>query len=302
MIRLLPEERQTVVQYIHSICAIALDPSKDYLIESRLSVLMEETRCASFSELISRSRSEANGALKRRIIDQITTNETFFFRDSSPFDLLRFKIIPDLIDRRARLGTTVPIRIWSAACSTGQEIYSICIVLRELLGDLNGYNVRLLGTDISDQAVARASEGIFSQIEIARGLTDSVRDKSFVPTPRAGRSGTSCGVWSASANSTLWKTSPRSAVSTSYFAGTSPFTSTTGIARRSFIASLSGSNPMVTLLWARWNRLRASARYFSRNGTCDPCITSSMRPTCFRALPSHKSIFRPNRFQTLLVR
>jgi chemotaxis protein methyltransferase CheR len=184
MIRLLPEERQTVVQYIHSICAIALDPSKDYLIESRLSVLMEETRCASFSELISRSRSEANGALKRRIIDQITTNETFFFRDSSPFDLLRFKIIPDLIDRRARLGTTVPIRIWSAACSTGQEIYSICIVLRELLGDLNGYNVRLLGTDISDQAVARASEGIFSQIEIARGLTDSVRDKSFVPHPK----------------------------------------------------------------------------------------------------------------------
>jgi chemotaxis protein methyltransferase CheR len=184
MIRLLPEERQNVVRYIHSICAIALDPTKDYLIESRLSALLEETRCPGFSELISRARSDAGGVLNRRIIDAITTNETFFFRDSSPFDLLRFKVVPDLIDRRARSRAPVPIRIWSAACSTGQEIYSIAIVLKELLGDLNGYNIRLLGTDISDQAVARASEGIFSPLEIARGLTDSVRDKCFVPHPR----------------------------------------------------------------------------------------------------------------------
>jgi len=184
MIRLLPEERQTVAQYIHSICAIALDQSKDYLIEGRLSGLMQETGCTSFTQLVSRSRSDLNGAVKRRIIDEITTNETLFFRDSSPFDLLRFKIIPEVIDRRARSGMTVPIRIWSAACSTGQEIYSIAIVLKELLGDLNRYNIRLVGTDISDQAVARASEGIFSQIEVDRGLTTAVRDKSFTPHPR----------------------------------------------------------------------------------------------------------------------
>ena len=123
--------------------------------------------------------------MKRRIIDEITTNETLFFRDSAPFDLLRFKIIPEIIDRRAKSGQAVtPIRIWSAACSTGQEIYSIAIVLRELLGDLRGYNVRLLGTDISDQAVARASEAIFSQIEIDRGLTAAARDKSFVAHPK----------------------------------------------------------------------------------------------------------------------
>jgi chemotaxis protein methyltransferase CheR len=184
MIKLLPEERQNVAQYIHSICAITLDQSKDYLIESRLSAVMEELKCTSFTQLVSRARSESNGALKRRIVDEITTGETLFFRDSSPFDLLRFKIIPELIDRRARSNVAVPIRIWSAACSTGQEIYSIAMVLRELLGDLNGYNIRLLGTDISDQAVARASEAIFSQVEIARGLTDAAREKSFLPHAR----------------------------------------------------------------------------------------------------------------------
>jgi chemotaxis protein methyltransferase CheR len=184
MIRLLPEERQLVTQYIHSICAITLDPSKDYLIESRLGNFARELNCASFTHLVNLSKSDSRGAIKRRIIDEITTNETLFFRDTSPFDLLRFKIVPDLLDRRARSGAAVPIRIWSAACSTGQEIYSIAIVLRELLGDLNGYNVRLIGTDISDQAVARASEGIFSEIEIARGLPDATRAKSFVPHPR----------------------------------------------------------------------------------------------------------------------
>jgi chemotaxis protein methyltransferase CheR len=184
MIKLLPEERQTVAQYIYSVCAIALDQSKDYLIESRLSGVMAETGATSFTQLVSRAKNDANGSLRRRIIDEITTNETLFFRDSAPFDLLRFKIIPEIIDRRAKSSAAIPIRIWSAACSTGQELYSIAIVLRELLGDLRGYNVRLLGTDISDNAVARASEGIFSQIEIDRGLTPSARDKSFVPHPR----------------------------------------------------------------------------------------------------------------------
>lgn len=181
MIKLLAEERQNVAQYIHSICAVTLDQSKDYLIESRLSALMDETKCRSFTELVSRCKSDLSGTLKRKVIDAITTGETLFFRDSSPFDLLRFKIVPEIIDRRTRSGLVVPIRIWSAACSTGQEIYSIAMVLKELLGNLSGYNIRLVGTDISDQAIARASAGIFSQIEIGRGLTDATREKYFTP-------------------------------------------------------------------------------------------------------------------------
>ena len=118
--------------------------------------------------------------MKRRIIDEITTGETLFFRDQSPFDLLRHKIIPEIADRRARTGSRTPIRVWSAACSTGQEIYSIAIVLKELLGDPGRYGIRLLGTDISDQAVARASAGVFSAVEISRGLDDSARSRYFV--------------------------------------------------------------------------------------------------------------------------
>lgn len=184
MIKLRSEERQQVAQYIHSLCAITLDDSKDYLIESRLSGLMEESKCTSFTQFVNLARSDVNGALKRRIIDEITTNETLFFRDSTPFDLLRGKIIPEIIDRRTRSGLSVPIRIWSAACSTGQEIYSIAMVLKELLGDLDRYSIRLIGTDISDQAVSRASDGVFSQIEIARGLTDAARDRFFLPHAR----------------------------------------------------------------------------------------------------------------------
>ena len=184
MIKLLPAERPEVAQYIYSICAITLDESKDYLIESRLHFLMADLKCTSFSQLVSRAKADASGALKHKIVDEITTGETLFFRDSSPFDLLRYKIVPDIIDRRARPGLTVPIRIWSAACSTGQELYSIAIVLRELLGNLSGYNIRMIGTDISDQAVARANEGVFSQVEIARGLTEASRTKSFVPHPK----------------------------------------------------------------------------------------------------------------------
>jgi chemotaxis protein methyltransferase CheR len=184
MIKLLPQERQNVAQYIHSICAITLDASKDYLIESRLSALMEEAKCTSFTQLVSQARSDSYGKLKRGIIDAITTNETLFFRDSAPFDLLRFKIIPEIIDHRARTGQIVPIRIWSAACATGQEIYSIAIILKEMLGDTRGYNIRLLGTDISDRAITQASQGIFSQVEIDRGLPAAARDKYFIHDPK----------------------------------------------------------------------------------------------------------------------
>lgn len=183
MIRLLPEERNEVARYIYSLCSISLDASKDYLIEGRLGKLLEENGLRSFSQLVTRSTADPSGALKRRIVDEITTGETLFFRDQSPFDLLRHKIIPEIVDRRARAGFRIPIRIWSAACSTGQEIYSIAILLRELLGDPNRYGLRLLGTDISDQAVARASAGVFGSIEVSRGLDDSSRTRYMIPHP-----------------------------------------------------------------------------------------------------------------------
>ncbi|MBY0506182.1 MAG: protein-glutamate O-methyltransferase CheR [Bryobacteraceae bacterium] len=181
--RLLPEEQAAVTQYVYALCAITLDSSKGYLIEGRLGPVAEEAGCRSFLELLQRSRTDPAGTLPRKIVNAITTNETLFFRDSSPFDLLRFKLIPEIVDRRAKANSKAPIRIWSAACSTGQELYSIAMVLTELLGDLGRHNIRLLGTDISDAAVAQASAGIFSHLEVSRGLADAARARFFRPDP-----------------------------------------------------------------------------------------------------------------------
>jgi len=184
LIRLLPEEQPVVTQYVYSLCSITLDTSKGYLIEGRLGPIAEEASCRNFLELVQRARTDSSGQLKRKIVDAITTNETLFFRDTSPFDLLRFKVIPEIIDRRAKANSKAPIRIWSAACSTGQEIYSIAMVLTELLGDLSRHNIRLFGTDVSDDAVAKASAGIYSPLEVGRGLADIARTRHFSAVPK----------------------------------------------------------------------------------------------------------------------
>lgn len=180
MIRLQPGERRDLAQHIYSLCALTLDESKGYLIESRLARLVEESGCGSYTGLLQKAKSDFTHSLNRRIVDAITTNETSFFRDMTPFDLLRHKIIPEVIDRHARTGSA-RIRIWSAACSTGQELYSIAMMLKELLGDPDRYGVRLLGTDISDHAVSSASRGWFSSVESSRGLTEAQRSRFFVP-------------------------------------------------------------------------------------------------------------------------
>ncbi len=167
-------------RYIQQSCGIVLDQSKAYLLETRLGGLMRETGASGFGDLFYKTRSESTGALRGKIVDAITTNETSFFRDTSPFDLLRHKLIPELIDRRNQLGIRpVSIRIWSAACSTGQEVYTIGLVLKDLLGNLGGYDIRILGTDISNRAVAAASRGHFSDLEIGRGLPVQAAQKYF---------------------------------------------------------------------------------------------------------------------------
>jgi chemotaxis protein methyltransferase CheR len=175
------EELAVWSRYIHEISGVNLDESKGYLIETRLGGLLRETGAKGFSELYNKARTDGSSTLKRKIIDAITTNETSFFRDTSPFDLLRHKLFPELIDRRGKAGVKpVPIRIWSAACSTGQEVYSTAIVLKELLGDMRGYDVRILGTDISNQAVAQASYAHFSRLEMDRGMAGDKIPKYFV--------------------------------------------------------------------------------------------------------------------------
>ncbi len=177
------EELTVWSRYVHEICGIFLDESKAYLLETRLGTLVRETGAGGFAELYYKAKADLTNGLRRKIIDAITTNETSFFRDTSPFDLLRHKIIPELIDRRRTSGQRpVPIRIWSAACSTGQEAYSTGIVLKELLGDLSGYDIRILGTDISDQALGKASHGYFTRLELDRGMPADRLVRFFAPS------------------------------------------------------------------------------------------------------------------------
>ncbi len=181
MIKVTPEEMKILAGYIRNITGITLSQDKAYLIETRLSKLAEELGCATYSEFYYKARADATKSLERRIVDAVTTKETLFFRDQAPFQLLQHKILPDLIDARKknRGSLPVPIRIWSAACSTGQEIYSVAIVLRELLPDFRSYNIKLLGTDISDEAIASASYGAYNQFEIQRGLPQDKLQKFF---------------------------------------------------------------------------------------------------------------------------
>jgi chemotaxis protein methyltransferase CheR len=175
------DELRVWSRYIHSITGISLDDSKGYLVETRFAGLLRETGSASTSELLHKVKADSTQALRRRVVDAITTGETSFFRDTSPFELLQHKVLPELIDRRRKTFGTgrVPIRIWSAACSSGQELYSTAIVLKELLGGFAGFDIRLLGTDISDKAVAAASRGYFNKLELERGMPAEKLAKYF---------------------------------------------------------------------------------------------------------------------------
>lgn len=184
MIKVTTDDIKAISKYILHISGIDLKESKAYLIETRLGDLMKEYKCSSYRELCSKAKTESNKDIENKIIDAISTNETLFFRDIRPFEVLQHKILPDLIDRRTERSSgllPIPIRIWSAACSTGQEVYSIAMVLKELLLDLKKYNVKLLGTDISDSAIGQASYGTYNKFEIERGLSKEKLQKYFVP-------------------------------------------------------------------------------------------------------------------------
>jgi len=184
MIKVTTDDIKTIRKYVLDISGIELDESKAYLVETRLGGLLEEYECSSYKELCSKAKTDSNKSIENKIIDAISTNETLFFRDTGPFEVLQHKILPDLIDRRTEKTSgllPIPIRIWSAACSTGQEVYSIAIVLKELLSDLKKYNVNLLGTDISDSAIGQASYGTYNKFEIERGLSKEKLQKYFIP-------------------------------------------------------------------------------------------------------------------------
>ncbi|MGC1463288.1 MAG: protein-glutamate O-methyltransferase CheR [Terracidiphilus sp.] len=154
-------------QLVFGLSRNVLDPSRDYLFETRLSRLLRNQGMNRLEELVHHLRSSKDSALERAIAEAMTINETSFFRDARPFELLRTDLLPKLIEGRRSLRA---LRVWSAACSTGQEGYSLAMLMREHFPTLVGWNLRIEGTDLSGEVVERAQAGRYHRIEINRGL------------------------------------------------------------------------------------------------------------------------------------
>jgi chemotaxis protein methyltransferase CheR len=153
-----------------------LDAGKETLVESRLSLLARREGIESVQVLLTRLRDPSSSRLQTQVVEVMTTNETLFFRDVYPFELLRTVLIPDLIKKRAGERR---LTIWCAGCSSGQEPYSLAILLREHFPSLDNWTVRIMASDLSTEMLARCREGRYSQFEINRGLPATLLVKYF---------------------------------------------------------------------------------------------------------------------------
>lgn len=158
--------------------AIVLDAGKGYLVESRLAPVARAAGLGSVERLVRRLRAGGAVSLQESVVEAMTTNETFFFRDHHPFELLRTTIVPALMQLHA---TSRSLTMWSAACSSGQEVYSIAMLLREHFPQLATWRVRLLATDLSRDMVRRTREGVYTQLEVNRGLPAPLLVKYLKP-------------------------------------------------------------------------------------------------------------------------
>ncbi|MBK7972632.1 MAG: protein-glutamate O-methyltransferase CheR [Deltaproteobacteria bacterium] len=163
-------------RFLYERSAIVLDPGKEYLVESRLVPLARKEGLSGIDTLVSSLRAGTANGLIQKVVEAMTTNETSFYRDNSPFELMRTKILPSLVPILDKERT---LRIWSAAASTGQEIYSIAMILRDHFPQLASWKVQLLATDLSRDVLAKAREGRYNQLEVNRGLPASMLVKHF---------------------------------------------------------------------------------------------------------------------------
>ncbi len=161
---------------VHQRSAVVLEARQAYLAEARLMPLAEEYGFRSVTELVNRLRAEPFGGLHRRVVEAMTTNETCFFRDPRCFEGIRNEVLPAMLRARA---TQRLLRIWSAACSTGQEPYSVAMLLREAATDVTGWSVDLIASDLATEVLRRAQAATYSQLEVNRGLPAALLIKYF---------------------------------------------------------------------------------------------------------------------------
>ncbi len=169
--------------FLEQACGILLGDNKHYLVSSRLNRLMSEFAIPNLGELIKRLKAKPNTALQHRVVDAMTTNETLWFRDVSPFELLKQTVLSEISQQRDR-----PLRIWSAACSSGQEPYSISMTIQEYLQSKPGSlpkGVQIVATDISPSMLKEAEEAVYDKASLARGVSAERRQRFF--TPKGGK-------------------------------------------------------------------------------------------------------------------
>jgi chemotaxis protein methyltransferase CheR len=170
-----PPDYDYLRKILKDLSGLDLSADKQYLIESRLLPLARKSGMSDICELVQKMKGGSQ-TLIDQVVEAMTTNETFFFRDKMPFDHFRQAIMPEMLRARASRKT---IRIWCAAASTGQEPYSIAMCLKEMGAALAGWRIELLATDLSEEVLEKSRSGIYSQFEVQRGLPIQLLVKYF---------------------------------------------------------------------------------------------------------------------------
>jgi chemotaxis protein methyltransferase CheR len=179
-----PADYEFCCRFLEERSGLSLGENKGYLLEGRLVPIAKAHGLAELSELVAAVRRSPIGPLADAMIEAMTTNETLFFRDKTPFDELKASILPPMLEARAN---TRRLRIWSAAASTGQEAYSLAILLHDSFPQLADWRLEIVGTDLSLAALERARAGVYSQFEVQRGLPIQTLVKHFQQTPAGWR-------------------------------------------------------------------------------------------------------------------
>jgi chemotaxis protein methyltransferase CheR len=173
---MMDEDFDLIRKLLREQSAIVLDDDKQYLVEARLAPLVRERQLGSIGDLVAQLRKASANGLSRQIVEAMVTTETSFFRDHQPFETLRKTVLPELIERRRAERT---LNIWCAASSSGQEPYSLALLIREHFPQLLGWKIKLLASDLSREMTTRAREGRYSQFEVNRGLPAALLVKYF---------------------------------------------------------------------------------------------------------------------------
>jgi chemotaxis protein methyltransferase CheR len=163
-------------QLVRSRSGVVLTPDKAYLVTSRLAPVARNEGLSGVPELLGRLRSGAPERLVQHCVEAMCTHESFFFRDGTPFDQLAKDVLPSLIERRKATRT---LRIWCAACSSGQEPFSVAMLLEEVGHLTPGWRLEIVATDVSEAILGKARSGLYSDFEVRRGLSDERRTRWF---------------------------------------------------------------------------------------------------------------------------